>query len=164
MLEASQRLGDGYASNGGLMSTLKTSARLTMLAALAAFAAAPVSGQTPGAQSSESRVGGSSVFKTYCASCHGASGRGDGQVAQFLKTKPADLTRIAERNKGTFPAERVFQMIDGRQVVPVHGDSQMPVWGDAFSKSTTDSDERAVKAKIDALVEYLESMQARPAR
>ena len=147
------------------MSTIKTSARLSMLAALAAFTAAPVSAQTPGAQSAgESRVGGSSVFKTYCASCHGTSGRGDGQVAQFLKTKPADLTRIAERNKGTFPAERVFQMIDGRQIVKAHGDSQMPVWGDAFAKSTTDSDERAVKAKIDALVEYLESIQARPAQ
>jgi hypothetical protein len=40
----------------------------------------------------------------------------------------------------------------------------MPVWGDAFSKSTTDSDEAAVKAKIDALVEYLGSIQPRPAQ
>ena len=55
-------------------------------------------------------------------------------------------------------------MIDGRQVVKVHGDSQMPVWGDAFAKSTTDSDERAIKEKIDALVQYLESIQERPAR
>ena len=147
------------------MSTLKRSARVSMLAALAALTAAPVSAQTPGAQPpTESRVGGSSVFRTYCAACHGESGRGDGAVAQFLKRKPADLTRIAERNKGTYPAERVFQMIDGRQVVKAHGDSQMPVWGDAFAKSTTDSDERAVKAKIDALVEYLESIQQRPAR
>jgi mono/diheme cytochrome c family protein len=147
------------------MTILKTSARLSMLAALAAFTAAPVSAQTPGAQPPpESRVGGSSVFKTYCASCHGESGRGDGPVAQFLKRKPADLTRIAERNKGTFPAERVFQMIDGRQVVKAHGDSEMPVWGDAFSRSTTDSDARAVKVKIDSLVEYLGSIQARPAQ
>jgi mono/diheme cytochrome c family protein len=146
------------------MSAMKTSARLPLLAALAALAAAPVSAQTPAAQPpTEARVGGSSVFRTYCASCHGATGRGDGQVAQFLKRKPADLTRIAERNKGTYPAERVFQMIDGRQVVKAHGDSQMPVWGDAFSKSTTDSDAAAVKAKIDALVEHIESIQARPA-
>jgi mono/diheme cytochrome c family protein len=147
------------------MNTLKTSTRLSILAILAACTAAAVSAQTPGIQPPpESRVGGSSVFRTYCASCHGPSGRGDGPVAEFLKRKPADLTRIAERNAGTFPAERVFQMIDGRQVVKAHGDSQMPVWGDAFAKSTTDSDERAVKAKIDSLVEYLASMQARPAR
>jgi mono/diheme cytochrome c family protein len=144
---------------------LKTSARLSMLAALAAFTAVPVSAQTPGsAPSPESRVSGKSVFTTYCASCHGESGRGNGAVAIFLRRRPADLTQIAIRNKGTFPADRVHAMIDGRQVVKVHGDSQMPVWGDAFAKSATDSDERAVKAKIDSLVEYLESIQDRPAQ
>ena len=147
------------------MSAMKTSARLLMLAALAAFTAAPASAQAPGAAPpSESRVGGSSVFRTYCASCHGESGRGNGAVAIFLRRRPADLTQIAIRNKGTFPADRVYQMIDGRQVVKAHGESQMPVWGDAFARSTTDFDERAIKAKIDALVEYLASIQERPAR
>jgi mono/diheme cytochrome c family protein len=147
------------------MMAMKTSARLLMLAALAAFTAAPASAQTPGAAPPvESRVGGSSVFKTYCASCHGESGRGNGAVAVFLRRRPADLTQIAIRNKGTFPSDRVFAMIDGRQVVKVHGDSQMPVWGDAFAKSATASDERAIKEKIDALVQYLESIQERPAR
>jgi len=143
----------------------KTSVRLLMLAALAAFTVAPASAQTPGAAPPvESRVGGSSVFKTYCASCHGETGRGNGAVAIFLRRRPADLTQIAIRNKGTFPADRVYQMIDGRQVVKAHGESQMPVWGDAFARSGTDSDERAIKAKIDALVEYLQSIQERPAR
>lgn len=147
------------------MSAMKTSAGLLMLAALAAFTAAPAAAQTPGAApAAESHVAGKSVFTTYCASCHGESGRGNGAVAIFLRRRPADLTQIAIRNKGTFPADRVYRMIDGRQVVKVHGDSQMPVWGDAFSKSTTESDERAVKVKIDALVEFLESIQERPAR
>ena len=87
---------------------MKTSARLLMLAALAAFTAAPAAAQTPGAApSGESRVSGQSVFKTYCASCHGESGRGNGAVAIFLRRRPADLTQIAIRNKGTFPADRV---------------------------------------------------------
>jgi mono/diheme cytochrome c family protein len=145
------------------MSAIKTSGRVLVLAALAAFTAAPASAQTPAA-ADESRVSGKSVFTTYCASCHGESGRGNGAVAIFLRRRPADLTQIALRNKGTFPADKVFAMIDGRQVVKVHGDSQMPVWGDAFAKSTTDADERGVKAKIDALVQYLESIQERPAR
>jgi hypothetical protein len=63
-----------------------------------------------------------------------------------------------------FPVERVFQLIDGRQVVKAHGDSQMPVWGDGFSKSVTGADEAAIKAKIEALVKYLESIQERQAR
>ena len=146
------------------MMAMKTSTRLLMLAALAAFTAAPASAQTPGEAPPESHVGGKSVFTTYCASCHGESGRGNGAVAIFLRTRPADLTQIAIRNKGTFPAERVYKMIDGRQVVKPHGESQMPVWGDAFAKSATESDERAIKAKIDALVAYLESIQERPPR
>lgn len=143
------------------MIAMKSSARLLMLAA---FTAAPAWAQTPGPPAPESHVDGKSVFTTYCASCHGESGRGNGAVAIFLRTRPADLTQIAIRNKGTFPSERVYQLIDGRQVVKPHGESQMPVWGDAFSKATTDSDERAIKVKIDALVAYLESIQEHPPR
>ena len=146
------------------MSAMKTSARLLMVAGLAAFSAAPASAQTPGGAAPESHTSGKSVFTTYCASCHGESGRGNGAVAIFLRRPPADLTQIAIRNKGTFPAERVYQQIDGRQVVKPHGESQMPVWGDAFSKSATVSDERAIKDKITALVQYLESIQEHPAR
>jgi mono/diheme cytochrome c family protein len=106
-------------------------------------------------------VTGSELYRTYCASCHGTSGRGNGSVAIFLRRAPADLTGIAARNKGEFPAERVYGIIDGRRAVKVHGDSQMPVWGDAFSRSsTTSGDEQLVKARIDELVKYLRSIQA----
>ena len=142
---------------------MRTSARLLLLTALAAFGVTPVSAQT-GASPDGSRESGKSVFTTYCASCHGESGRGDGAVAIFLRTRPADLTQIATRNKGTFPAALVYELIDGRRVVKPHGESQMPVWGDAFAKSATGSDEPAVKAKIDALVAYLESIQEHPPR
>ncbi len=142
---------------------MRTSARLLLLTALAAFGVTPVSAQT-GASPDGSRESGKSVFTTYCASCHGESGRGDGAVAIFLRRRPADLTEIAARNKGTFPAERVYQMIDGRQAVKAHGESQMPIWGDAFAKSATGGDERAIKAKIDAVVAYLESIQKAPVR
>jgi mono/diheme cytochrome c family protein len=146
------------------MMVTKTTARLVTVAVLAALGAVPAWAQTPAVGAPESHVSGKSVFTTYCASCHGESGRGNGTVAIFLRRAPADLTQIAIRNKGTFPAERVFQQIDGRQVVKPHGESQMPVWGDAFSKSATNADERAVREKITALVAYLESIQEHPAR
>jgi mono/diheme cytochrome c family protein len=111
------------------------------------------------AQTVETTESGDSLYRTYCASCHGQQGRGDGPVAQFLKVPPANLTQIAARNNGVFPAEKVHQIIDGRHVPKAHGASQMPVWGDAFSKSTTASDAAAVTAKITALVEYLASKQ-----
>jgi mono/diheme cytochrome c family protein len=141
-----------------------TTARLLMMAVLAACSAVPASAQSPAATAPESHISGKSVFTTYCASCHGESGRGNGAVAIFLRRPPADLTQIAIRNKGTFPAERVYQQIDGRQAVKPHGESQMPVWGDAFSKTATDADERAIREKITALVAYLESIQEHPAR
>lgn len=110
------------------------------------------------------RFNGATLYRSYCASCHGENARGNGAVAIFLRRRPADLTQIAKRNKGTFPADRVAQLIDGRQVVKPHGDSQMPVWGDAFSKTTTDTDEASIKAKISALVDHLASIQERPVR
>jgi mono/diheme cytochrome c family protein len=106
---------------------------------------------------------GSSLYKLYCASCHGPSAHGDGPVAIFLRVPPANLTQIAKRNKGVFPAKRVYRIIDGRQVVKPHGDSGMPVWGDAFMKTTTEGDEKGVTEKIRALVAYLESIQEKPA-
>lgn len=110
------------------------------------------------------RFNGATLYRSYCASCHGEKARGDGAVAIFLRRRPADLTQITKRNKGTFPAERVAQLIDGRQAVKAHGESQMPVWGDAFSRTTTDADEASIKARISALVEYLASIQERPVR
>jgi mono/diheme cytochrome c family protein len=115
------------------------------------------------AQTMETTESGDSLYRTYCSSCHGQEARGDGPVAQFLKVPPANLTQIAARNKGVFPAERVHQIIDGRQVPKTHGASQMPVWGDAFAKSTSGGDAAAVTAKIKALVEYLASKQEKPA-
>jgi mono/diheme cytochrome c family protein len=115
------------------------------------------------AQTMEMSESGSSLYQTYCSSCHGAGARGDGPVAQFLKVPPANLTQIAARNNGVFPSEKVYQIIDGRQIVKTHGASQMPIWGDAFSKSTTGSDAAGVTTKIKALVEHLASKQEKPA-
>lgn len=106
---------------------------------------------------------GAEVFRTYCASCHGTAARGDGPLASSMSRKPANLTEIAKRNGGQFPTELVFKTIDGRQPVRGHGGPDMPVWGDAFSRSREAGDQERVKAVINSLVEYLESLQLRPA-
>ena len=102
---------------------------------------------------------GAATFKTYCASCHGDRGRGDGPMAAQLRYAPADLTRIAGRNRGKFDSEKVFRIIDGRQHMKGHGGTEMPVWGDAFLESREGYDHEKVKRKIDELVHYLESIQ-----
>lgn len=102
---------------------------------------------------------GSYTYQTYCATCHGANGRGDGRLAKILTVKPTDLTRIAERNGGQFPADEVRARIDGRQYVAPHGPSDMPIWGDAFSQSEQTGGPEAVQARINELVEHLRSLQ-----
>jgi mono/diheme cytochrome c family protein len=127
----------------------------TMLIATAArLTAQPTASRTPD---------GASLYKVYCASCHGSSGRGDGQVAEFLKLPPTDLTRIASRANGVFPSGEVFKIIDGRQRIGAHGDSAMPVWGDGFSRVISGSSAADNRARIEALVKYLEGIQMRQA-
>ena len=141
---------------------IRTARTMSLVALLAASPSALASPRPEGpAGLEQTRFNGSTLYKTYCASCHGESGRGDGAVAIFLRRQPADLTQIAKRNKGIFPADRVFQLIDGRQMVKAHGESQMPVWGDAFSRTTEATSEESIKERIEALVGYLESIQER---
>ena len=122
--------------------------------------APPVSAQ----QTSEAILGGSdggSIFRTYCASCHGQEAKGDGPLADNLRVRPPDLTLIARSNKGTFDADEVYRIIDGRKPVKGHGGADMPVWGDAFRQSRDGYSEESVKARIEAIVRHLKSVQAR---
>ena len=106
---------------------------------------------------------GAEVFRTYCATCHGTSARGDGPLAPSMRKKPANLTELAKRNGGEFPTDLVFRTIDGRQPVRGHGGPDMPVWGDAFERSREAGDQARVKSVIQSLVDYLASIQLRPA-
>jgi len=115
------------------------------------------------AQEYKQTTTGGAVFRTYCASCHGTSARGDGPLASAMNRKPANLTEIAKRNGGQFPSELVFKIIDGRQPVRGHGGPDMPVWGDVFTRSRDAGDAERVKAVIQSLVEFLDSIQLRPA-
>ena len=104
---------------------------------------------------------GQALYLTHCATCHGTSGRGDGPMAQYLRVPPANLSSIAARNKGVFPTSTIQRIVDGRQMLAVHG-SGMPIWGDAFSPAGNAAEDEVAAAKIRAIVAYLESMQDHP--
>lgn len=104
---------------------------------------------------------GDALFKTYCGSCHGKTAKGDGPLAAALRYQPADLTVIARRNGGKLDADKVYRVIDGRDLVKGHGGTDMPVWGDAFKRSDEGYDEKPVKARIQAIVDYLKSIQVK---
>ena len=104
---------------------------------------------------------GAEAFPRYCGSCHGMRGEGDGPSAEALRTRPADLTRIAARRGGSFPAGEIARFIDGRFALAAHGSREMPVWGERFGETIPDSGvgEEIARGKIAVLVEYLRSIQ-----
>lgn len=107
---------------------------------------------------------GEAAFSVACAACHGTNGQGGGEFADVLTVKPPDLTTISDRNNGVFPYLKVFQIVDGRTTVRAHGTSVMPIWGDYFSREAEGSSggfgtELLVRARIVALVDYVESLQ-----
>ena len=107
-------------------------------------------------------IPGGELYRTYCATCHGTAAKGDGPLASSMRRRPADLTEIAKRNGGEYPTELVFRTIDGRKPVRGHGGPDMPVWGDAFERSRDGGDTERVRKMIQSLVDYLETIQARP--
>ena len=104
---------------------------------------------------------GAELFMNHCASCHGASGEGDGPVAAVLQAMVPNLRSLAMRNGGTFPTAEVTAYIDGREMKAAHGDRQMPVWGDVFRGPEQGIAERTVHARIDALVGFIAELQYR---
>ncbi len=99
-------------------------------------------------------------YRIYCLNCHGDNGAGQGPMAELLKIRPADLTRIAGGDGGAFPAERVYRTIDGRDEVGTHGRRDMPVWGIGLQDLSRDAgQEEAVREQIRDLVVFIESLQ-----
>jgi mono/diheme cytochrome c family protein len=105
---------------------------------------------------------GAPYYQGYCASCHGAAGRGDGPTAGALRVRPADLTQIAARRGGRFPDGEIAQFIDGRFALAAHGSREMPIWGEVFTREIPESDvaESIARGKVLVLVEYLKSIQS----
>jgi len=107
-------------------------------------------------------LSGVELYQRLCSSCHGVDARGNGPVAPLIKVGVPDLTVLAHRDGGEFPAEDVWGAIDGRWDRRAHGARDMPVWGWRLYDISAGDDvsERArVDSMIYRLVEYLRSVQ-----
>ncbi len=107
---------------------------------------------------------GEAEFRDSCAVCHGVEGKGDGPLSDELQTPPTDLTRLAEKNGGEFPYYLVFAVIDGRSIVRVHGERDMPVWGRQFIDDDVkvygpNGGEIVTTERIHELAGYVQSLQ-----
>lgn len=102
---------------------------------------------------------GKQMYISYCASCHGVSGMGDGPVAPSLKMPPTDLTLLSKNNHGKFPDAHIFAVLQSGTTIPSHGTAEMPVWGPILGKLEKANPDMK-KLRISNLTEYLKSIQA----
>jgi len=103
---------------------------------------------------------GKEMYGAYCASCHGVGGKGDGPAAPALKAVPTNLTTLAIKNGGRFPASHVATEIQGGAMLPAHGSKEMPVWGPVFMTISGHSTTQ-VQLRVRNLTTYLESIQVK---
>jgi mono/diheme cytochrome c family protein len=111
------------------------------------------------AGSKQATVSGSQTYQTYCAVCHGDKAKGDGPLAESLRSRPPDLTLEKKKHDGEFPTETLVRIVDGRNPVSGYGGGDMPRWGEAFKNS--EDDEQVVEQRIGAVVAYLGRIQER---
>ncbi len=108
---------------------------------------------------------GEDLYAASCGVCHGSAGLGDGEFAQYLTVRPSNLAILTSENDGVFPYLDIFQIVDGRTGVRGHGATDMPIWGAVFQREMEPigqeyGAELLVRARIVALVDYIESLQA----
>jgi len=125
--------------------------------------AAVITGPAIAQQTIRDMSEGQSLFRTYCASCHGARADGTGPMVGALAGEPADLTRLTADNDGIFPLVRVIRQIDGRDPLVAHG-SPMPVFGGFFegrdvALKTHSGQPIMTSMPVAELVGWLETMQ-----
>lgn len=113
---------------------------------------------------------GKREYDANCAVCHGVQGKGDGPYSGIgdLRIPAADLTTLSKRNSGVFPFVRVYEFIDGTQVVKAHGTREMPIWGTDYRVKGAEyymelpyNPEAYVRGRILALTEYVYRLQAK---
>ena len=106
---------------------------------------------------------GKTLYMQNCVSCHGVDARGDGPAAARLSTLPPDLTNIAARRDGEWPALEIMEILSGysRNILPRE---EMPVIVDLLDNDmsefdTGNGDPILMPTKLIAIADYLESLQ-----
>jgi mono/diheme cytochrome c family protein len=101
---------------------------------------------------------GRAEYVQHCATCHGPDARGG---ATSAGSPAPDLTRIAARRAGDFPADEIGDWIDGRLMPAAHGTREMPIWGTRLARGLPPEplSQDLVRGRIATLVEYLRSIQ-----
>lgn len=108
-------------------------------------------------------ISGPVYFAENCAACHGPTGEGDGELAEFLSARPSDLTTLSARNGGEFPRDAVMSAIDGFSRGE-HFAPEMPEFGagdlgETIIVETAEGIGTPIPQGLIALADYLETLQ-----
>jgi mono/diheme cytochrome c family protein len=105
---------------------------------------------------------GKEMFSQYCAPCHGVDGKGNGPAASAMKSQPTDLTQLARKNNGNYPANHVASVLKFGEGAgsSAHGSAQMPVWGPLL-QSLDKFHDTVMQQRVSNLVSYIETLQAK---
>ena len=102
----------------------------------------------PGLGRAQSAAEGQKLYMTYCSSCHGDKGRGDGAAGKALPVKPADHTD--GKLMSSFSDEFLINIISKGGAV-VGKSSFMPGWGGVLEEN-----------QLQDLLAYLRSIASPP--
>ncbi|HTV83033.1 MAG TPA: cytochrome c [Acidobacteriaceae bacterium] len=108
-----------------------------------------------------SAASGKQMYNTYCATCHGIDGKGNGPAAVALKQQPTDLTALARDNGGKFPDDHIYTVLQFGVETPAHGTKDMPVWGPALRSLNQGNSTAGMieQQRISNLTHYLRTLQ-----
>lgn len=138
----------------------KWAAGISLALALVAGAAATALVQAEEAESPATRRAptetGKELYMGYCAVCHGVEGYGNGPLAEAMILAPSNLTTVSARHNGVFPRDKVADVVRTGGAVLGHGSTAMPAWGLYFAVKRQPE---VARARINALVDYIESIQ-----
>jgi mono/diheme cytochrome c family protein len=102
-------------------------------------------------------ISGAELYAQRCSTCHGNDLKGNGPFPPPYRTPP-DLTTLARRHGGKFPAVYVSNVLRNGVKLPAHGPAEMPVWGTDF-EATDQLDKAQVSLRIKSLTGYIKSLQ-----
>ncbi len=74
---------------------------------------------------------GKKLYLTYCFTCHGQQGKGDGYAARFQPVKPRDLTN--DRYMSSRTDQQLFDAVSGGSAA-MHGPLIMPAWWQSLNE------------------------------
>jgi mono/diheme cytochrome c family protein len=100
---------------------------------------------------------GAYLYRTFCASCHGATGKGDGPVADLSTPRPPDLTVLQRDAGGLFPRARVAAALEDSSKLAGHRSAAMPDWKQVLRRT----EGARAQEHLNALVAHIEALQVK---